>query len=117
MRSLTPLGTSRPGSIQYSLNPTRPRKKEEARKTFFATAGAPFLDKITDMKKNNRGKWLVGTSFTWADISVALLIEMFELHINPEGMKSYGVLHQLKEDVNSQPGIKEWIIKRRVKRF
>jgi glutathione S-transferase len=92
-------------------------KKEEGRKTFVSTTGTPFLDKITDMKKNNGGKWLVGTSFTWADICVALMIEMFELHINPEGMKSYGVLHQLKEDVNSQPGIKEWIIKRPVTQF
>jgi glutathione S-transferase len=92
-------------------------KKEEAKKTFFATTGTTFFGRITDMKNSNGGQWLLGDSFTWADIYLALIIEMLEVHINPESMESYGVLQQLKNDVNSQPGIKEWILKRPVTQF
>ena len=87
-------------------------KKKEMAQTFVQEKLTPFMKNLAEALKGNGGQWLVGGDITYADISMAQLLDTIDKK-HPGVMESKApLLYKHKEKVLALPKIKSWISKR-----
>lgn len=84
----------------------KPEMLQEAVKS-----GKSKLDIFEMILKSNDGKYLVGTSLTWADVMLVYLFHHFQIILGVDLVEGYPGLQKLAETVKSTPAIKDWIAK------
>lgn len=89
-----------------------PAKKEELKKTLLEVHVAKYFAKFDKIVEANGNNLLVGSKVTWADLGIAYGLDFFEKLVEPEILKSYPNLKAFKHNIESQPGVKDWLEKR-----
>jgi len=89
-----------------------PAKKEEIRKELAKTHCAVFLRKVNTIQHENGGLYLVGKELTWADIFIAAFLDKLERTIDSNLLRGWPHVRKMKESVENQLKIKEWLAKR-----
>ena len=87
-------------------------KKKEMAEKFVQEQLTPFMKNLAEALKDNGGQWLVGDDITYADISMAQLLNSID-KFHPGVLESKApLLYKHKEKVLALPNIKAWISKR-----
>jgi len=94
-----------------------PKEKEEKLKEYTKTLRTRFLDRFESIAKANGGKHLVGDSITWADITLAYLLDHFQIVLGIDLTEGYPNIKNVKDMVVNSPKIKAWIEKRPKTKF
>ena len=87
-------------------------KQKEMAETFMKEQLPPFMKNLAEALKDNGGQWLVGGDLTYADIMMAVILDIIDKK-NPGVMENKApLLYKHKEKVLALPKITEWISKR-----
>jgi len=89
-------------------------KKEELKKKYREEQLPGYLTLLENLLKQNHGGdgFLVGSGLTWADLSFLNFVGWTVFSGNSDPLANFPKLKALKERVEHQPKIKEWIEKR-----
>jgi glutathione S-transferase len=87
-------------------------KKEIIKQEFISAIVPKYFSKIEAAKERNGGQFLVGQKLSWADILFVHFIDMMETTVDPDVIKNYPKIAELRKNVLEIPNIKAWIEKR-----
>jgi len=99
------------GEFRKMFLETNAEKKEELKKEIFEKHIPFYLGKFDKIVADNSSGLLVGSQVTWADITFASTLDIFQTS-KPDILKPYPNLERLLKKIQSNPGVKAWYEKR-----
>ncbi|KAK9693575.1 Glutathione S-transferase, C-terminal domain [Popillia japonica] len=86
-------------------------KKESLKQTLLAETVPYYFERFEKYITKNNG-YLVANKLTWADVYLAVSLDLFFVFLGENVLEKYETLSSLKKKVEELPGIQEWIASR-----
>lgn len=87
-------------------------KKAELKKQFLEVQVPACFSKFEKILEKSGGVFLLGETYSWADLHIAHTLSFFEETVSPDTLKGYPKLLKFKEAVFNIPQIKKWVEER-----
>ena len=87
-------------------------KQQEIKSNLLQSVFPTYLAKFNKVVQDNGGQYLVCSKPTWADYWLAAFLLLWEETLGSDILKDFPALQTQRNNITSQPQIKEWIEKR-----
>ncbi|ODM90470.1 Glutathione S-transferase [Orchesella cincta] len=105
--------TKTPDIVRHTVfrdfkNEPSQKKKEPMRKDLLDIHLPKYLSKFEELLDSSGGRYIAGTTLTYADLAVANFLDVATEMIGPDILDDFPGLQELKENVFSLPPIQQW---------